>query len=88
VVGGRPAGVHRNGDNNRTESARRRFVMRVMQLVGELHHVLRAAALVFPARRRCRELEAEVAELRRFVVLARGSAQAVADGVESLANAR
>jgi hypothetical protein len=63
--------------------------MRVMQLVGELHHVLGAAALVvFPARRRCRELEAEVAELRRFVVLARGSAQAVADGVESLANAR
>lgn len=61
--------------------------MRVMQLVGELHHVLRAAALVFPARRRCRELEAELAELRplrhenaelrRFAAVAVASAKSV-----------
>lgn len=46
-------------------------------------------------RERVAELEAELVEvrserdeLRRFLVLARGSAQAVLDGVENLAKAR
>ena len=49
-----------------------------------------AAVLVrhWPSRRRIRQLEAENRKLQRFVRLADGCAQAVAEGCDSLTNVR
>lgn len=59
-----------------------------MRVFWVVRHAMGVAMLLFPARRRLRQVEAENADLRRFVRLADGCAQAVVEGCDSLTNVR